>query len=58
MESPPERLKDLEEEYWDYIVNLSRIVVAEVTAGRTYVHDHVRYAPAEGTSTYDNGALF
>ena len=53
-----EQLKELEEEFWDFIVGLSEVVVAAVTSGQTYVHDHVRFAPEKGKSTYDYGALF
>ncbi|MFP2958749.1 AHH domain-containing protein [Myxococcus sp. 1LA] len=55
-----ERLKELEEDYWDLLVGLSRAVVAAVTAGKEYKHDLVRYAPQgkKATSRYEWGSLY
>lgn len=55
-----EHLKDLEEQYWDLIVELSRAVVESVTQGKQYVHRFVRYAPkdAKAMSRYEWGSLY
>jgi hypothetical protein len=53
-----EQLKDLEEELWGYLVRLSRSLVDALTDGLEFVHPHVRYAPEQGTSTYEWGALY
>ncbi|NTX38170.1 AHH domain-containing protein [Myxococcus sp. CA033] len=54
------QLKDLEEDYWDLLVDLSRAVVASVTAGKEYKHDLVRYTPKgkQAKSRYEWGSLY
>ncbi|GHG88750.1 AHH domain-containing protein [Comamonas sp. JC664] len=54
------QLKNLEEDYWDILVNLSRAVVAAVTAGKEYKHPLVRYVPKDkkAKSRYEWGALY
>ncbi|WP_284663641.1 AHH domain-containing protein [Myxococcus sp. SDU36] len=54
------RLKELEEDYWDLLVGLSRAVVAAVTNGKEYKHDFVRYVPKgkKATSRYEWGSLY
>ena len=55
-----EKLKELEEKYWDFLVALSRAVVESVTAGKEYKHDLVRYAPKDkkAKSRYEWGSLY
>ncbi|NVJ28510.1 AHH domain-containing protein [Myxococcus sp. AM011] len=55
-----EHLKNLEEKYWDVLVELSRAVVESVTKGKQYVHEFVRYAPKDtkAKSRYDWGSLY
>lgn len=53
-----EQLKEVEEYFWDYLVALSRDLVDAITEGQEFVHPHVRFAPDQGTSTYDWGALY
>jgi len=54
------RLKEIEEDYWDMLVGLSRAVVASVTAGKEYKHSLVRYAPKDknAKSRYEWGSLY
>ncbi|WP_342377436.1 AHH domain-containing protein [Myxococcus stipitatus] len=51
-------LKQLEEDFWRYLVKLSRDLVEARTEGQEFIHPHVRYAPKEGTGTYEWGALY
>jgi hypothetical protein len=53
-----EKLKELEDFFWGYLVKLSRSLVAAITEGQEFVHPHVRYAPDKGTSTYEWGSLY
>ncbi|NTX05923.1 AHH domain-containing protein [Myxococcus sp. CA040A] len=55
-----EYLKDLEEQYWDMLVELSRAVVESVTQGKQYVHEFVRYTPKgkKAKSRYEWGSLY
>ncbi|NTX53309.1 AHH domain-containing protein [Myxococcus sp. CA051A] len=54
------KLKELEDDYWDILVDLSRAVVATVTAGKEYKHPLVRYAPKDkkAKSRYEWGSLY
>jgi hypothetical protein len=52
------QLKELEDYLWDYLVGLSRDLVDAITEGQEFVHPHVRYAPEQGTSSYEWGALY
>ncbi len=54
------QLKNLEDDYWDFLVSLSRAVVASITAGKEYKHPLVRYAPKDkkAKSRYEWGSLY
>ncbi len=51
-------LKNLEEENWKFLVDLSRRLVEALTEGMVFEDDHVRFAPESGTSTYEWGSLY
>ncbi|WP_174256801.1 AHH domain-containing protein [Myxococcus xanthus] len=53
-------LKNLEDDYWELLVSLSRAVVASITAGKEYKHPLVRYAPKDkkAKSRYEWGSLY
>ncbi|NOJ79312.1 AHH domain-containing protein [Myxococcus xanthus] len=54
-------LKKLEEQFWNFLVRLSRQVVAAKVAGVRYVGagaEHVRYANKDGSAHYEWGSLW
>ncbi|RJS18324.1 hypothetical protein DRW03_24625 [Corallococcus sp. H22C18031201] len=56
-----EELKALEEDSWDFLVELSRAIVAAKVAGVRFTgegSEHVRYANKDGTTQYDWGSLW
>jgi len=52
------QLKNLEEDFWEYLVDLSRDLVQAIAEGQKFEHPHVRYSPETGTSTYEWGSLY
>lgn len=60
-ESAFEALKKLEEQFWNFLVKLSRALVAAKVAGVKYVgpgSEHVRYANKDGVTHYEWGSLW